>query len=148
LAACYLETSALVKRYIREAGTERTLSLLRDPDNTFATLSVTQVEFRSAIRRREKNGDLPSRIADHLLDLFQIHTKDEYTVLAISPVVIDLARAIVDRHILRGYDALQLAAYLAFKVFGGISPTLFVCSDRALLRAATLEGADVVDVSV
>ena len=135
-----------MKRYIREPGTERTLSFLRDPNNTFAALAVTQVE--SAIRRREKNGDLPGRIADHLLDLLQIHTRDEYAVLAITPQVIDLATAIIDRHTLRGYDALQLAAYLALKVFGGVKPTLFICADRALLRAATLEGADVVDVSV
>lgn len=148
MALCYFETSALVKRYIREPGTERTLSLLRDPNHTFAILSVAQVEFRSAVRRREKNGDLPVRIADHLIDLFQIHTREEYTLLAVSPVVIDLAGAIVDRHVLRGYDALQLAAYLTLKVFGEVSPTLFVCSDRALLNAATLEGADVVDVSV
>lgn len=124
------------------------LALVRDSNNGFAILSVAQVEFRSAVRRREKIGDLPARIADHPVDLFQIHTREEYSVQPVSPVVIDLAGAIVDWHILRGYDALQPAPYLTLKVFGGVSPTLFVCSDRALLNAATLEGADVVDVSV
>lgn len=148
MALLYLETSALVKRYIRESGTDQILELVRDPAHQFAILSVTQVEFRSAIRRRERTGDLPSRIGDHVIDLFGMHLQTDYIVQPVGSETIEIAGAMVDRHVLHGYDALQLAGYLALKIFGGADQTTFVCSDRVLLQAAVNEGGDVFDPAI
>ena len=53
MAFYYLYTSALVKLYVREPGTERMLALAaRSSENRLAVLALAQVELRSAVRRR------------------------------------------------------------------------------------------------
>ncbi len=52
MALYYLETSALVKLYVREPGTDRMLRLAsRTANHRLAVLALTQVEFRCAGRQ-------------------------------------------------------------------------------------------------
>ena len=72
MAFYYLETSALVKLYVREPGTDRLLALAaRSAENRLAILALAQIEFRSAVRRRERTGEIPSPIASQLLETFK-----------------------------------------------------------------------------
>lgn len=146
MALCYLETSSLVKLYVREPGTERLLALAaRAANNRFTILSLAQVEFRSAVRRREKNGEIPAGLATQLIASFQNHLESRFAVQAVNDFVLDLASMLVDRHALRAFDAVQLAGYLALKNTSGSEVPLFVCSDQQLLSAAELEGASILD---
>jgi predicted nucleic acid-binding protein len=141
LALYYLETSALVKLYVREPGTERVLALAdRASENQLAVLALTQVEVRSAIRRREKNGEIPTVVASQLLDAFTRHLEGRCVTQAVTDFVVDIASALVDRHVLRAFDAIQLAGYVALKSSAGTDLPVFVCSDQALLAAAQQEG--------
>jgi len=71
LALYYLETSALVKLYVYEPGTDRLLGLTAsDAGHRFAILSLAQVEFRAAIRRRQRVGEIPDSAADELSNPF------------------------------------------------------------------------------
>ena len=71
MALYYLDTSALVKLYVREAGTEQLLRLAsRRANHRFAVLTITQVEFRSAIRKRERAGDIDNSVATDLINRF------------------------------------------------------------------------------
>ena len=57
MALYYLETSALVKLYVRERGSERMLGLATGSEaHLFAILAVAQVEFHSAVRRRQRDS--------------------------------------------------------------------------------------------
>jgi predicted nucleic acid-binding protein len=146
LALYYLETSALVKLYVREPGTERLLSIAaRSSANSLVILSLSQVEFRSALRRRERNGEIPAVVANQLLDLFKRHAESRLVRQAVTDYLIDLASALVDRHGLRAFDAIQLAGYLALKTSVGAETPIFVCADHGLLSAAKLEGVPVLD---
>ena len=146
MALCYLETSSLVKLYVREPGTERLLALAaRSANNRFTILSLAQVEFRSAVRRREKNGEIPAALATQLIASFQNHLETRFAVQAVNDFVLDLASMLVDRHAVRAFDAVQLAGYLALKNTSGSEVPLFVCSDQQLLSAAELEGASILD---
>ncbi len=79
MAFYYLETSALVKLYVRESGTERVLALAnRASENRLAILGLTQVEFRSAVRRRERNGEIPPLLATQLLETFKRHLETRF----------------------------------------------------------------------
>ena len=62
--------------------------------------------------------------------------------------MLDLALALIDGYALRGYDAMQLAGYLSLWSVSGSEKPTFVCSDRALLAAATSEGFPVLDPSL
>jgi predicted nucleic acid-binding protein len=76
LGVFYLDTSALVKLYVREPGTEQMLRLA-DPagGHTLALLGLTRVEFRSAVRQRERAGDLAHDIAARLIDSLMLRAR-------------------------------------------------------------------------
>jgi len=146
LAFYYLETSALVKLYVRETGTERMLAMTaRSAENRLAMLALTQVEFRSAIRRRERAGEIPSTIAVQLLDAFTRHLETRFITQPISDFVLDLASSLIDRHALRAFDAIQLAGCAALKNATGSEIPIFVCADQALIAAAQQEGMPTLD---
>jgi predicted nucleic acid-binding protein len=74
LTLYYLDTSALVKLYVREPGTEQVLRLAsRAGDNHLAVLAIAQVEIRSALRRRERAGEIAGTFVIQLLERFQRH---------------------------------------------------------------------------
>jgi uncharacterized protein len=146
LALYYLETSALVKLYIREPGTDRLLQLASNVDeNRFAVLALSQVEFRSAIRRRQRAGDIDSKIASLVLDRFGQHLEARFLRQVLNDSVLDIASEMIDRYALRAYDAVQLAGCLALKTAVGEEPSTFVCSDQQLLDAARSELLSVLD---
>ena len=146
MALYYLETSALVKLYVYEAGTERMLGLTaRDAGHRFATLFLTQVEFRAAIRRRQRAGEIPSSEADELLESFRRHSEGKFLTQSFSDSLIDVALALIDGYALRGYDSMQLAGYLTLRSISGSEEPTFVCADKVLLAAARNEGCPVLD---
>ena len=142
----YLDTSALVKLYVREPGTERLLSLAdRANESRLAILALAQVELRSAVRRRERSGEIPAAVAAQLLEVFKRHIEARFITQAVTDFVLDLASVLVDRYALRAFDAVQLAGYLALKSSAGSDVPVFVCSDRELLNAAAQEGIPILD---
>jgi uncharacterized protein len=146
LGLYYLETSALAKLYVREPGTERLLALAARPaNNRFTILSLAQVEFRSAIRRREKNGEIPAFVVTQLIDSFKNHLESRFAVQVVNDFVLDISCVLVDRYALRAFDAIQLAGYVALRNTTGAEVPFFVCSDRELLTAASHEGASILD---
>jgi len=139
LAFYFLDTSALVKLYVQEPGTDRLLPLISDrPDNRFAVLSAAVVEMRSAIRRRERVGDIDTSLATVILESVQSHMETRFIRQTINDSVIDAALEIIDRYALRAYDAIQLAGCLVLCAVTAETFT-FVCSDHRLLDAARSE---------
>ena len=144
----YLETSALVKLYVYESGTERLLALTAsDAGHRFAILLLAQVEFRAAIRRRQRTGEIPDSAADELIETFRRHAEGKFLIQSFSDSVLDVALALVDSYALRGYDAVQLAGYLVLRSISGTEEPTFVCADKALLAVARNEGCPVLDPS-
>ena len=79
LALYYLETSALVKLYVLEPGTDRLLEIVSNvSENRLAVLVLSPVEARSAIRRRERAGDIDANAATLILDRLQQHTETRF----------------------------------------------------------------------
>jgi hypothetical protein len=135
-----------VKFYVRESGTDRLLDLAGNSvDNRFAVLALSQVEFRSAIRRRQRAGDIDPKMASLILDRFHYHMEAKYLRQPLTDGVLDAASEIVDRYALRAYDAIQLAGCLALKLSSGTEPPTFVCSDQLLLEAAHSEMLAILD---
>jgi uncharacterized protein len=148
LSVYYLDTSALVKVYVREPGTEYMLRLAdASAGNTLAVLGLTRVELRAAVRQRERAGDVAHDIADNLIDTVDEHLATFYLVQPVTDLVIEEASALLDRHILRAYDAMQLAGCILLRARLGRHAT-FVCADRQLAKAAQDEGMTVLDPSV
>ncbi len=139
MAVYYLDTSALVKLYVREPGTERMLRLAANPEAPqLAILSLARAELYSAVRRRERAGDLDGALVTQLLDSFESHLKTRFLRQSVSDIVLDLACTLIDRHPLRAYDALQIAGCLTLRS-AAPEPPVFVCADQQLLEVAESE---------
>ena len=96
------------------------------------------MEFHSAVRRREHAGDIEKKSAAQILERLDLHMATRFLRQSVSEPVLDLACALIDRHPLRAYDALQLAGCLILKSVATENP-VFICADQELLEAAKTE---------
>jgi predicted nucleic acid-binding protein len=117
----------------------------RSSANRFSILSLSQVEVRSAIRRRERNGEIPAAVATQILEAFRRHSESRFVTQKVTDFLLDMAATLVDRHALRAFDAIQLAGYIVLRNAAGNDIPFFVCADRVLLVAAEREGAPILD---
>jgi predicted nucleic acid-binding protein len=113
MADYYADSSVLIKRHVRESGTDwfRTIA---DPASgqVITTARISQVEVYSALNRRVRETVLtPDQYAEIAAD-FAALCLTEYQFIALTPAVVVRARHLLERHTLRAYDAVQLAAAL------------------------------------
>lgn len=141
----FLDTSALVKLYVRELGTDGLLHVARDPQNQLVILALSAIELRSAIRRRERAGDLVGDTAATILSTLDNHLKGRLISVPLTDAILDTARDMIDRYPLRAYDAVQLAACISLRLAATFDRLMFVCSDKQLLEAARSERLQVLD---
>ena len=140
MASVYLDTSALLKLYVSEEGTERVVSVAEEAaEGRIVILDLTPVEARSAIRRREREGDIAATDADRVLKQIEHDCSMTFLMQPSTSAVIEEAARLIDRHPLRAYDALQLAGCLVASE-SMPEPVTFVCADTRLCDAAASEG--------
>jgi len=149
VAVYFLDSSAVVKRYVSETGTAWILSLT-DPvvGNHIHIARITGVEVVSAITRRMHSGSLSTADAATALSDFRYDFSRAYRIVDISASLIVHAMQLAEIHALRGYDAVQLAAALevnSYRLTLGIPIFTLVSADTALNAAATAEGLTVDD---
>ena len=124
----FIDTSALLKRYVREPGTDRVLQRCRDAEEIIlAVLAVPEV--LSASNRRRREGRLDQRQYDFLKRNLALDVA-RATLIDLTPSVIQTAVECMERFPLRTLDALHLGAAIAAQA------ELFVSSDRAQCSAA------------
>lgn len=115
----FLDSSALVKRYVAEPGTPW-VQRLADPTcrNQLIIARITQVEVAGALARREREGFLDSDAISRAFDTLQYDLDTQYQVVELDAAVAEAAIQLVRLHPLRAYDAVQLASaqqvYAAF----------------------------------
>jgi uncharacterized protein len=143
VAAYFLDSSALLKRYLSEIGTAWVQSLTAKASGNILLISrITSVEILSAIARRQREGSLTSEQTQTLRTIFQQHFTDQYEIVELTPTLTTLAGELCARQSLRAYDAVQLASALTILPIIAQSPEnflTFLTADDRLLRAAQLE---------
>jgi predicted nucleic acid-binding protein len=144
VAIYFLDTSALVKRYVSETGTAWVQALTAPTaGNVHCIARITRPETVAAITRRERGGHIaPANAATALTD-FDYDFAQQYLIVSMSDALIDHAAVLARTHGLRGYDAVQLAA--ALEVWTQIPTTVLISSDGDLNAAALAEGMPVND---
>lgn len=135
----YFDSSALVKRYVREAGSVLVRRLLAS--GIVATSRLSEVEVSSGIVRRAREGAFTDLRRDRMLAALQ-RDLPALAVVEMIPEITADARALLLRHALRAGDAVQLASclYLQRQLAESVP---FVAFDRRLVRAAHAEGLTV-----
>jgi len=142
--AYYLDTSALVKRYTRERGTIW-ITALTAPDQAhdLYTVRLTGPEMIAALFHKMRTGELPRTTTIHLAQDFKNDWKWQYQVLEVNAVLSERAMTLAEKHGLRGYDAVHLAAALLLHESRRASERpdmIFLAADEDLLQAANTEG--------
>ena len=144
MSIAYLDTSALVKQYVIEPGSNWVKALLvLDLTPTVFTSHLTVVEATCAFARRRREGSLLSQQHAQILRAFEYDIQNRFNILDVGPAVIRTAQQLANQHPLRAYDAVQLAtAWLANEnlVRSEQRPLTFVCADNHLLAIAQAEG--------
>jgi len=148
LSFYFLETTAFAKLFVRELGTEALIRLMESADDNCKLISaVTPLEVYSAIRRRERAGQISAEDAASALDFLRIEGA-RMVQQPLNPAVLEAARQLLDRTTLRWPDALQLgAAATARDMFRGTEIT-FVSASAPLLEAAKAEGFVTLDITM
>lgn len=144
MATTYVDTSALVKRYVAEVGSAWVRRLVARPvHQVLYTAALTEVEVRSALQRLVREGRLDAAQAQRLTHRVTQHFTRRYQGIRITRTIVTQAGILLERHPLRAYDAVQLACALAVQRLmhqRGMPPPVFVAADEALLAAARAEG--------
>ncbi|MDP3184873.1 MAG: type II toxin-antitoxin system VapC family toxin [Anaerolineales bacterium] len=137
----YFDTSALVKRYIEEAGTREVNALFEDENAILGSVIITQVEMAAALQKAIHLGSASEAL---LPEIWQDFLDDwgSFTRIQVSTVTVERASQISFAYKLRGYDALHLAAALLWQERLNLPVTL-ATFDRDLWLASREAGMSV-----
>lgn len=133
----YCDTSALIKRYVEEEGTEYVDSLWDDA-SIVVTSVVAYAEIITAFSKKLTEGVLSVKEYNNIVLKF----KEDYEQLILVPVSMDLNKLIeelIKRHPIRWGEAIHLASALIFVTSESPKP-VFACFDSILNQAAIEEG--------
>lgn len=138
----YLDTSALVKRYHYELGTEAVNVLVDAVVSGRAKgllLTLALLETISTLNRKRNERLLDKRLFDKLTKVFYREV-ERFTILSIDDTKVVSSITHVMRHSLNNADALHLtAALIARESIDSEDDYVMVSSDKRLLKAAKKE---------
>jgi uncharacterized protein len=133
----YLDTSALVKHYVVEAGTKEIGSLIEQAEFV-GSASLTYVEMAAALAKAARLNWIDGKGAETAWQDFLSHWP-AFTRLAVTSTLVERAGQLAWKHGLRGYDATHLAAALLWQEILE-SPITLATYDRELWAAAKKAG--------
>lgn len=133
----YFDTSALVKRYVDEAGRRDVLRLLGAYE--CVTSAVMPVELRSALRRRAAERTLDRAKVPEILKRFATD-RDYWTFVEVTRDVLAAAETLVTTRPLRTLDAIHIASAQLFSVRLSVPELRFVSADLRQTEAAAAVG--------
>jgi uncharacterized protein len=137
VAWAYFDTSALIKRYVDEAGRRAVLQLLRRHD--CVTSALLPAELRSALRRRVFEATLDEGQVPEILKRFATD-RAFWTLVEVTSDVLATAETLVATHPLRTLDAIHVASAQLFAARITESELIFVSADARQTAAAAAAG--------
>jgi len=142
----YLDTSALIKQYVREPGTERISARLQEEFVTGRSVFTSVLAFaevHAALVQRRNDKSLSNRTFLLCRRNFETDWQSSFSVVALDSSVLLIVREVVELN-LKGADAVHLASavWLRDSVALGALPDVnagsvtFATSDKKLAKAA------------
>ena len=132
----YLDTSALVKLYLIEADGEGIASTVHANSEWLFTTVVTYAETVATLARALREKRIARANYNRQMRAFQSDWNAVH-VIELTPAVLARAPELIERHRLRGFDAIHLCSAL------WIGAPDFACFDTRLRDAAAAEGLTV-----
>ncbi|MCK5720288.1 MAG: type II toxin-antitoxin system VapC family toxin [Thiomargarita sp.] len=140
----FFDTSALVKYFHVEAGTEKVTTLINDSGNEVWILELARIEFMSALFRKYRMKS----INDKQLELAISGFEEEYSGFNVEPLIQSVAleaESLLKKYGkvegLRTLDALHFAAFRLLAE----DNWYFVAVDEVLCNIVQLDGFNVIN---
>jgi predicted nucleic acid-binding protein len=130
---CYLDSSALVKRYLQEPGREQVRQLIADAE-ALGTVTISRAEVVAALRKAVRLGAIPQEDAETARHLFQAEWRD-LSRIDVTDLIVEWGSDLAWGYGLRGYESVQLAAALTWQTTMDVQ-TLVATYDIRLWEAA------------
>lgn len=134
----FFDSSAFVKRYVREAGSDAVLDWC-DQATEILLSAIALPEIVSALCRLQREGRVSDNQYRQLKALLLADVEDA-AICDLTPMVLAQAIASLEANVLRGMDAIHIGSALALEA------ELFVTSDQRQLVAAQSCGLRAVSV--
>jgi len=133
----YLDTSALVKRFVAEAGTPEVQRLVASEDH-LSTSKIAYAEMYSGFTRKFRENEISKQ--DYELACSQFEADwDAYLRIELHDEILDISRRLIQTYPLRGFDAIHLASAIHLEKSVELR-IRFVAADKRLVDAAKGEG--------
>ena len=133
----YFDTSALVKRYVDEAGRREVLQLLRRSE--CVTSAVLPVELRGGLRRRVAEGSIEAARLPAILKRVAAD-RPYWTLIEVRSDVLAAAETLVATHPIRTLDAIHVASAQLFAARVSMPGLTFVSADKRQTETAVAVG--------
>lgn len=140
----YLDTSALLKLYLAEPGSERVRFVVRDAD--VCTQQLAWVEVHAGLAMAVRMGRLSDPDMDEHLRSFEADWNVMH-VVCLDDALTRRAGGMARQFGLRAYDSVHLAAAERVMIAVGSSHFMFMGFDAKLGGAAKALGMPLLDVS-
>jgi len=128
----FFDTSAFVKRYIEEPGTDKVTEICTQADDLVLSV-ICLPEMISTLNRLVREGRLAPHDYRKIRDLILLEMQDT-EICYVTPDVVARTIKCLENSPLRAMDALHLGCALL------VEPDLFVSSDVRQVEAAKKEG--------
>lgn len=133
----YLDASALVKRYVAEAGSPQVEALIHEAQ-AIGSAVISRAEVAAALARAARTGLVTRDAGAKALQVFN-GDWEHLVRLQLGEPLAARAAALAWEHGLRGYDSVHLASALAWSE--SLGETVMVATyDRELWRGAQASG--------
>ena len=140
MTVIFADTSAVIKRYITEIGSNQVSTWIEpEAGNVIIVSELATVEVFSALARHQREGTIRAEAAWLLQGDFLHHVEAEYLVVMVDSALLHQSRDLINKHPVRTLDAIQLACALQARAVLG-EPFTFASADRRLLEVADAEG--------
>ena len=145
----YFDSSAVVKLYISEPGSQWIERIAQPQDTTTETENllvfalVGIAETAASIARHYRRGFLTRELRHKLYLQFMRDYPKRFTTLAITDDIVLKAAGLTQEYVLRGYDAVHLASALSYDQLlktEAREALIFVTADEVLYQAAQAAG--------
>lgn len=134
------DTSALVKRYYNEPGTEVVDRLIETDEVRTVVTAITVIEAVSAFRRKYNREDIPEEVVDKLLTKFFDEALSDFLIVSTEEALFTHSFDLILEDNLRTLDSLQLSAALA--VSEEVENLAFISADKELVSVANSKGLE------
>lgn len=134
----YFDTSALVKAYVAEDSSDAVGVILASPDLQAGSLCLLEVEMAAALGKAVRLLRLDETVQERAWQNF-LEDWSAFAQIEVSVALVHRAARLAIERSLRGYDALHLAAALAWREYLS-EPVTLATFDRDLWQAARDSG--------